>query len=421
MPPSAPPPATHVRHARVAVSTLFFLNAVLYANLVPRLPEVKEKLGIGNAELGSAIAAMPLGSLLAGLLAPVLIRRWGSAKVADLGLVGLAASVAALALAPSWLVFAGFMLVVGALDAIVDVAQNAHALRVQRAYGRSILNAMHGLWSVGAVAGGLLGSAAAGLDIPLGLHLFGSAVVFSLVALVDLRFLLPGPEDAERVEADHDHAASRPARLRGVARGTLVLLAILGALAACESFVQDAGSSWSAIFMREEIGTGAAVGGLAFVSLQVAMTIARLVGDRVVDRFGQRRVVRVGGAVTAAGMSLALAYPSVGTAIVGFGLAGLGVATLVPAAMHTADELPGLPHGIGLTVVSWLLRVGFLVSPAIIGLLADVTNLRLALGTVVVAGLVVVVLGRVLLPTANGHHDPTDPIPGTAGGPLPER
>jgi MFS family permease len=126
------------------------------------------------------------------------------------------------------------------------------------------------------------------------------------------------------------------------------------------------------------------------------MTLGRLTGDRAVDRFGQRRVVQAGGAVTAFGMGLALAFPSMWTALIGFALAGLGVATLIPAVYHAADELPGLSTGSGLTVINWLLRVGFLLSPPIIGVLADATSLRVALLTVVLAGLGALVLGRVL-------------------------
>ena len=149
--PSAVPHAA--RRARGAVSAVFFVNAVLYANLVPRLPEVKDRLDLTNAELGTAIAAMPLGALAAGLLAPALIQRLGSGRVASFGLVLLAATVACLPLAPAWVVLAGLMLVAGALDSVIDVAQNAHGFRVQRSYGRSIVNAFHGLWSVGAVVG----------------------------------------------------------------------------------------------------------------------------------------------------------------------------------------------------------------------------------------------------------------------------
>jgi MFS family permease len=140
------------------------------------------------------------------------------------------------------------------------------------------------------------------------------------------------------------------------------------------------------------------VGGLAFVALQIAMTVGRLTGDRVVDRFGQSRVARLGGAGVAIGMGFALAVPGVTTTLLGFALAGLGVATLIPAVMHTADELPGLPHGVGLTIVSWLLRGGLLLSPPTVGVVADASSLRVALLSVVLAGLCVLVLGRVLRP-----------------------
>lgn len=391
-------PEARLRAARAAVSTVFFINAVLFANVVPRLPQIKDQLGLSNAELGSGIAAMPLGALLAGLLAPALIQRLGSAKVASFGLIVLAVAVAGVPLTGTWLAFATLLLILGAVDAIVDVAQNAHGFRVQRAYGRSIVNAFHGVWSIGAVAGGLLGSAAAGLSLPLTVHLSASAAVFGIVAIVAYRYLLDGPEDAERaaLAGDVEQAAGSRRHVGRLARHTVLMLGVLGALAACGAFVEDAGSSWGALYLREEVAVGAAAAGLAFVALQVAMTVGRLTGDRVVDRFGQRRVARIGGAAIAGGMGLALAVPSLATTLVGFSLAGLGVATLVPAVMHAADELPGLRPGVGLTIVSWLLRVGFLISPALVGFVADATSLRVALLGVVAAGLVVLVLGRVL-------------------------
>ena len=124
----------------------------------------------------------------------------------------------------------------------------------------------------------------------------------------------------------------------------------------------------------------------------------------------------------AAVSALFFAVPSLATTVAGFAIAGLGVATLVPAVMHTADELPGLPHGVGLTVVSWLRRVGFLVSPLVVGLVADAANLRAALLGVVLAGLVVVAFGRVLIGTASpAHQDGTEAAaeaPALAGPPA---
>ena len=235
-------------------------------------------------------------------------------------------------------------------------------------------------------------AAAAGLRVPLGAHLAASAAVFGAVALVASRAMLPGRDEPDAVGTDVPR--ERPRR-----RTAVPALAVLGVLAACGAFVEDAGASWSALYLRTELAAGAATAGLGFVALSVAMTVGRLTGDRVVDRFGQRRVALVGGAGITAGMGLAIAVPSVATMLVGFALAGLGVATLVPAAMHAADELPGLSSGSGLTVINWLLRIGFLLSPPLIGVLADATSLRIALLTVVLAGVGALALGRVLRPS----------------------
>ena len=129
--------------------------------------------------------------------------------------------------------------------------------------------------------------------------------------------------------------------------------------------------------------------------------VGRLIGDRLVDRFGERAVARAGGLITAAGMGAALAFPSVPGTIAGFAAAGFGVATLVPAAMHGADQLPGLRAGTGLTAVAWLMRVGFVSSPPVVGLIADATSLRVGLLVVPLAGLVVM--------AARGRAQPAAP------------
>ena len=121
-------------------------------------------------------------------------------------------------------------------------------------------------------------------------------------------------------------------------------------------------------------------------------------GDRLVDRLGQPAVARAGGLIAAAGMGAALAFPSVPGTLAGFAAAGFGSATMVPAAMHAADELPGLRAGTGLTVLTWLMRVGFFGSPLIVGAVADAVSLRAGLLTVPLAGLAVAALSGALRP-----------------------
>jgi MFS family permease len=373
------------------VAALFFSNGAVFSTVVPRYPELKADLGLGNAALGTALAAFPAGALVAGLLAAALIGRFGSARVASVGIVLLGAAVVALAAVQTWAALAATMFVAGAIDAVVDVAQNAHGLRVQRRYGRSIVNAFHAVWSIGAVAGGLVGTAAAGLDIPLGVHLCAMWVVVAGVALIASRFLLPGPDGADRT-APHPAGSRRDPPRR---RDSLRVLTGLGLVAACDAVVEDAAASWGALYLRTEIGATAATAGLAFASFQVAMTAGRLLGDRFVDRVGRERAVRTGGLLTAVAMVLAIATPSMLPALAGFALAGLGVATLVPTVMHAADDLPGLPAGAGLAGVSWMLRIGFVASPPLVGVVADALDLRAALLGVVAAGIVVAAIAPV--------------------------
>ncbi|WP_417215638.1 MFS transporter [Arthrobacter sp.] len=387
------------RRARLAVSLLFLTNGALFANLLPRYPSIKDGLDLSNAAFGAAVAAFPLGALIAGLAAASLIRRFHSSRVAVAGTILTGTGVLLAGLAPSWAMLAGALFLGGAMDAITDVAQNAHGLRVQRAYGRSILNSFHAVWSIGAMLGGLLGGAAAGLDIPRGIHLAISLVLFGAVALIALPMLLPGTEPRRSTVINPQDSTGRdvgPSPTRFSRSHLAWLLAALVLVAIGGTLVEDAGSSWAAIYLKGSLGAIAPVAALGFVALVGCQFVGRMIGDRLVDRFGQRAVAQTGGVLIALAFGLALAFPSIPATIIGFGLAGFGTATLVPAAMHAADELPGLRPGTGLTILGWLMRLGFLFSPPIVGAIADRSSLATGLLVVPLAGILVVACSAVL-------------------------
>ncbi|MGW6653985.1 fucose permease [Streptomyces sp. CB02130] len=385
-------PLPAARHARAAVAVLFFTNGALFANLLPRYPQIKEDLAIGNGAYGLAVAAFPAGAITAGLAAGVLVRRMGSARVAVLGTLLTGAGILAAGLAPSVALFATALFLAGAMDALTDVAQNAHGLRVQRLYGRSILNSFHAIWSIGAVTGGLMAAGAMSLGLSLGVHLAVAAVVLVAAAGAALRFCLPGP-DSEPEEAGPEQRGAEGAR--GTSRVGLVLAALV-LIATAGTLVEDAGNSWAALYLSDALHASAALAASGFIALVGAQFIGRVIGDRLVDRFGQRAVARAGGLITAVGMGLALAVPTLPGTVLGFALAGFGVATLVPAAMHEADALPGLKPGSGLTIVSWLMRLSFLLSPPVVGQVADAAGLRTGLLVIPAAGVLVVLLAGVL-------------------------
>lgn len=397
-------PESSIRRARGATGLLFLTNGALFANLIPRYPEIKATLAMTDSLFGLAVAALPLGAILFGLFAARLIRKLGSGFVATLMSVILAVSFAMTAFAPAVIFFSLALLIAGGADAIADVSQNAHGLDVQEAYGRSVLNSFHALWSLGAVLGGLMAAGALLFDLDLRVHLVGSAGIFSGIALLAWSMTLPAKTTRQNNETRNGSTAANAKRdeLRRVQRIGLrgpAMLAVLGALvlmAMTGAVVEDAGNSWSALYLSESLGATQAVAALGFTSLVAGQLVGRATADRFIDRFGQRRVIRIGGIIIAGGMGLAIAIPTVPITIAGFAAAGLGSAPLLPAAYNRADNIPGLRPGMGLTVVSWLMRLGFLITPPLIGALSDMLSLRWALVIVPVAGALTVVLARIL-------------------------
>ncbi|UTT53223.1 MULTISPECIES: MFS transporter [Microbacterium] len=384
------------QRARIAVSALFLTNGALFANILPRYPEIKTALGLDNLGYGFAIAAFPAGAIAAGLLAAVVIRQFGSARVAVIGTVLTSLGLLSAAFAPTGALFAAGLFLGGASDAITDVAQNVHGLRVQRRYGRSIINGFHAIWSMGAVLGGVMAAVAIAVRLPLGVHLGVSTAAFAAVALISLRFCLPGHDDAPDTETTVERARAAGPPRRRVSPRTVIALIALTLIATAGAVAEDAGNSWATLYLADSLGAAGAIAPLGFIALVGAQFVGRIIGDPLTDRFGQRWVARVGGLIAAVGMSLALLFPTVPGTILGFAAVGFGIATLIPAAMHAVDELPGLRPGIGLTIVSWLLRVGMLLSPPFVGFVAENESLRVGLFIAPIAALVAVLLAGFL-------------------------
>lgn len=393
--PTTPP--IELRNARFAVAAMFFTNGALLANLIPRYPEIKATLELTNTWYGVAIAAMPTGAILAGLSAAGVMRRIGSARMSVFGTWICAIAMLGAGWAPSVWWFGLALFAAGACDALVDVGQNAHGLRVQRGFGRSILNSFHASWSIGAVAGGLMATGAIRAGLSTGVHLTISALIVSVMAAVALKFSLPGVDPAPPVAAMGANFPQPRSRFSVSRRRAAALtLTTLVLLALASSVVEDSGFTWATVYLTQEFSSPAHIAAWGFIALVGAQFIGRMLGDRFVDRFGQRPVAQVSGMLIAVGMGLALLFPSVPGTIAGFAAAGLGTATIIPAAFQAADEIEGLRPGVGLTVVSWLMRLAFLTSPPLVGKLADSVGLRWGLMIVPIAGLVIIACSPVL-------------------------
>ena len=398
--------------ARAGVSLVFLANGLGFANLVPRFPEIVEGLGLSRSAFGQAVAAASVGALVAGLAASWLISRLTSAKVASLGMLVVALALLGAGLARSWLVLAICLLVVGGTDSIVDVAQNAHGLRVQRRWGASIVTSFHASWSLGAVLGAAMGQALAGAGVGVGTHMVLTAVVLLVLSTGPLLagWFLPGHDRADR-EPDEikefDNAPQvRPATSsRRVGPVTILVLLVVGLLCAASMFPEDVAMNWSSLLLSEQ-GAGAGHVGLGLVALQGTMIVGRLVGDRIIDAVGQRTVIAWGGALVTLGMSIALLLSSVPGTLLGMAISGAGCAVAVPVTYSAADDVEGLPPGLGLTIVSWLARLAGLLAPPVVGRLADDHGLWVALAYGLLGGFIMVSCWPVLRRRSAGTQRP---------------
>ena len=369
------------RQARSAVAAIFFLNGLIFGSWAARIPAVRDRVGLSDGELGIVLACAAIGSILCMPIAGGRAARIGSRRATRVSFALICVAAGVIALAPSLLVLCGLGFFLGAAMGSLDVTMNAHGVLVERRYGRSILASFHAAFSIGGLAGGVLGALSAAIDLDVRVQLALIAIASAVIGLTWSRRFLAADEDAmDRA----DPVFVRPPRR----------LLALGALAFACLLIEGASADWSAVYLRDDLGTTAAVAAIGFTAFSVTMTLGRVFGDRLVDRFGPEAVVRAGGGIAAIGFGLALLVSAPLAAIAGFACLGAGMSGVVPIVFRAAGHVPGMPPGVGLAAVSTTGYLGFLVGPPTIGGLAELMGLPAALGVIVVLAMAVALLAR---------------------------
>jgi len=359
-----------LRRARFAVTAAFVVHGLTGAAWVARIPQIKEHLGLSAGSLGVALLGAPVGVAVAVRFAGRIVARWGS-RATTLA-AGAAAALALVPLGLAWnlgALIVALVLMGGSLG-LMDVAMNAQGVAIERGYGRPIMSGLHGAYSLGTLAAALIGSAAAHAHVPVRLHLSVAAVV--LVGLLALlcRGLLD--RSADVMPEEDGEGGGGPASGRWV-------LAMLGVIGLCSFVGEGAMADWSAVYLRETLGTGPGIAGLGYAGCAVAMAVGRLSGDRLVARLGPVPVLRYGSVIAAAGLGLGLLGSHAAAAVIGFTLFGLGIAPVAPITFSAAGNLPGVPAAAGIGRVTAVGYLGLLGGPPVLGFVAQGVGLPWAL------------------------------------------
>ncbi|HEX2181919.1 MAG TPA: MFS transporter [Rubrobacteraceae bacterium] len=368
-----------VRAARLAVLAIFFLSGFGFGNWAVRIPAVQERLGLGEGLLGVALLGMAAGSLVSMPLAGGLISRLGSRRVVGATALAYSVMLPLLAVAPNLALLVTSLTLVGAATGSLDVSMNAQAVAVEKGLGRPIMSSFHAAFSLGGLAGAAAGGAVAAAGIGVAPHLAGVAAL-SLAAFV-LAYGRMLPAGADRGE-DGEPAFARPTRA----------LAGLGVIAFCVLLGEGAMADWSAVYLSGTLGTGPGFAAAGFAAFSATMVAGRLLGDRLIARFGPAALVRAGGIVSAVGLGVSLAVAHPVAALVGFGCAGLGFSIIFPAALSAAGRAESTATGPAIAAVATAGYFGFLVGPPSIGFVAEVIGLGGALFIVVALSAAIVFL-----------------------------
>ncbi|MGA5432824.1 MFS transporter [Streptomyces cellulosae] len=353
-----------VKRARYAVAAVFAVHGAVTGSFATRVPWIQDHAGVSAGQLGLALAFPALGASLAMPLAGGISHRFG-ARNALRGLLALWTLALILpSLAPNLLTLCLALFVYGASAGMSDVAMNALGVEVENRLDRSIMSGLHGMWSVGAVVGSAAGTLAAHLGSDARLHHALAAAVLTVVGFAACAWVL----DLQPAEDEEP-----PPRFALPPRSAL----LIGAIGFCAVFAEGASLDWSAVYLRDQLETSAGLAAACTTGFTLTMAVARIAGDRVVDRYGAVRTVRASGVVALLGGLLIVFAGHPAVAMTGFALMGLGIAVVVPLCFAAAGRSGSNPS-LAIAGVATITYTSGLVAPSAIGMLAQATSLMVS-------------------------------------------
>lgn len=360
-----------VRQNRIAVNIAFFLNGFIYANWVSRLPRIQELYQADNGTIGIVLLSMSLGAVIAMPFTGWMIIKNGSRRITLAAVFLYCVFVPLIPFMGVIPAVIALYFIMGVTTGMLDVAMNAQAVMVERAYQRPIMTSFHAFFSIGMALGAWCGALFADLNYDLSYH-FIIIVAASLVAAfwVSRNLIHDRPESTAKSEGPLFQLPTKA-------------LAAVGLIAFCCMLGEGAMSDWTVNYMENIVGSSKSLAPIALSAFATAMTIGRLVGDRTRVKFGDRAVIISGGFLSSAGLALAVIFPSEYVAISGFFFVGIGLSTIVPITYSIAGNSTDVPSGVGLAMVTTVGYAGFLFGPPIIGFIADISNLRIGLCVVI--------------------------------------
>jgi MFS family permease len=359
--PGQAAPAPAVRRARRATAAVFAVHGCVTGSFAARIPWIASHVGVGVGHLAIALLMPGIGALLAMPFSGRLAHRFALRRFVTATIIPFCACLVLPALPTSLVVLCVVLLVLGAVAGLADMAMNAEGVLVEKLFGRSVMSSLHGFWSMGVLIGSAVSAFASHAGIDTRVQFAVEALVLAAVGATVAQLLIEDPTTTDEPAPPPFALPTRP-----------VLL--IGLVGLCAVFGEQAGTDWSAFYLRSELGGSASVASLAVSAFAVTMAMVRLMGDRVIRRLGPVLTVRISGACAFVGAMTVVLAPGLAVGLLGFALLGIGVALVVPLVFAAAGRVGAHPARsvAGVAVVAY---ASGLVAPGVIGGIASASSL----------------------------------------------
>ena len=363
---------------RAGAAIFFFISGFGYSTWASRIPTIKQELHLNNAQLGTALFALPVGLMLTMPLTSRLLSRYSSRAVMLLGSVLLSVILIAIGFTNTMWQLILMLLCFGSARNLLTLSINTQGVAVQALYKKSIMAAFHGIWSLAGFAGAAVGLLMVYFNIAPAYHFVFVSIALTLCTFYFIKDTLY----QKPIKTGLKPVFSLPDKY--LLKFSLICFACM----ACENTMYD----WSALYFQKEVNPDKTVATAAFVIYLTAMTTGRFFGDKLVTRAGIKTVLKFSGLFILCGLLLAVLLPYTITAACGFILVGLGVSCVVPMVFSLAGKSKNMSSSSALASISTVGYLGFVLVPPFVGYIAQTASLRLSFGIIALFGAVIVYL-----------------------------
>jgi len=368
---------------RIMVTIFFFVSGFGFSSWASRIPTIQQQLHLNEAQLGAVLFALPIGLMGTLPLTSYLLSRYDSRRIMMIGAVLFNVLLCGIGLASQPWQLAVMLVCFGSSRNLMNISVNAQSIGVQALYDRSIIARFHAVWSLAGFGGAALGSLMVSLRVSPTWHFVGVGVLLTAVCV----YAYPGSLRQHPAPRERKPWFTLPDKR--LAKYGLISFASM----ACEGTMFD----WSGIYFRKAVHASREVATLGFVAYMTAMTLGRLTGDRLANRFGIRTTLTYSGVLICSGLLIATMLPFPLTAGFGFILTGFGVSCVIPMTFSMAGRSATMSSGSAIAAVSTVGYLGFLAVPPMVGSVAQLAGLRSAYLMMAGFGILITVLVRFTL------------------------